>query len=278
MKDLIVIEQIPIIPTEWNYEDSVVKVRQFIYRWKNLTIDLATELWIAREMLSTRAWNKGMSDGTKVPSHTWANYCREIGSSKRVVNRWLKRFYIAQAAQELPPPKGKSQVIYADPPWDYSNTGFDQSAKQHYRTMPTLELCNPETWLKLPIGEILEDRSVLFLWVTYPFAKEGFQICEAWGFQYKAQMVWVKNTTTGMGWFVTPRHELLYIATRGQELHPAIKPDSVFQGEEYETTGHSRKPEAVYDMIESMYIGPYIELFARNTRLGWQSWGNEIAG
>ena len=175
--------------------------------------------------------------------------------------------------KELAPPKGKSQVIYADPPWDYANTGFDQSAAQYYSPLSTLALCQPETWLKLPIGEILEDKSVLFLWVTYPFAREGFQVCDAWGFEYKAQMVWKKKTTTGMGWFVTPRHELLYIATRGQELHPKIKPDSVF---EFSTSGHSHKPEEVYDLIEAMYSGPYIELFARNTRKGWVSWGNEV--
>ena len=86
-------------------------------------------------------------------------------------------------------------------------------------------------------------------------------------------MVWVKNTSPGLGWFVTPKHELLYIATRGQELHPAVKPDSVFF---FETRGHSRKPEEVYKIIESMYTGPYIELFARESRPGWESWGNEL--
>jgi hypothetical protein len=143
MKDLVVVEQLPKVPDNWNYEESVAKVRQLIYRWKNLTIELAAEFWIAREVLSTPAWNK-KSDGTKVPSHTWADYCQDIGSSKRVVNRWLKRFFLAITTKELPPPKGKSQVLYADPPWNYSNTGFDQSAAQHYPTIPTIKLCTPE--------------------------------------------------------------------------------------------------------------------------------------
>jgi N6-adenosine-specific RNA methylase IME4 len=272
MKDLIVIEQLPQVPESWDYETSVAKVKQLIYKWKNITVELATELWVAREILSNPGKRTDLvANATKLP--TWSQYCQEVGCDRSTLHRWLNRFFLAQQAQLAEPPKGQSQVIYADPPWDYSNTGFDQSAKQHYPTIPTIELCNPKTWLKLPIHEILEDRSVLFLWVTYPFAKEGFQVCDAWGFDYKAQMVWVKSGGTGTGWWVEPRHELLYIAAKGQELHPAIKPESVFY---YERHNHSQKPKEVYEMIEAMYTGPYIELFARNTREGWQSWGNEV--
>jgi len=268
MTDLIKVEITkPKIPIDWDYDKSVKKVKGFIYKLKNLTLEIVDELLIAREILSTRYYR----DGTKVPS--WNQYCRDIGSQKRIVNRWLKYYLMASKIKELPSPKGISQVIYADPPWNYSNTGFDQSAKQQYQTIPIVQLCQPEIWLKMPIKKIIKPRSVLFLWVTYPFAKEGFEICEAWGFKYKAQMVWVKNTTTGMGWFVTPKHELLYIAVKGQGLHPAIKPESVFY---YETSGHSRKPRQVYEMIESMYTGPYVELFAREKREGWESWGNEL--
>lgn len=278
MKDLVAIEQLPEIPPDWNYEESVAKVLQLVYKWKNLTIELATELYIARKALSKegRPWPK--ITGAFAPVKTWTNYCQEIGVDKSTVNRWLKRFLLATTTQNLPPPKGQSQVLYADPPWNYSNTGFDQSAQQHYPTIPTIKLCSPEEWLKLPIAEILEPRSVLFLWVTYPFAREGFQICEAWGFQYKAQMVWVKDRSPGMGWFVKSRHELLYIATRGQELHPSIQPDSVLVSP---VTSHSEKPKEVRHLIEQMYTGPYIELFAReklpnNEFPKWRSWGNEL--
>jgi len=276
MSDLVKIDMDePLIPDDWNYEKSVEKVKVLIYKWINLTEELANELLKARKILSIKPEDRERTSiGTFVPvDKNWNAYCKDIGHPKRVVNRWLARYLLTTSIKNLSPPKGISQVIYADPPWNYSNTGFDQSARQQYQTIPTLDLCQPEIWLKLPIKKILQDRSVLFLWVTYPFAKEGFQICEAWGFQYKAQMVWVKNTTTGMGWFVTPKHELLYIAVRGQGLHPMIKPESVFY---YETTGHSRKPEKVYEMIESMYTGPYIELFARTKREGWENWGDKI--
>lgn len=257
----------PKLPLKWDYYESVNKVKGLIFKWKNLTEELFGEFWKAREKLSAQGLRNKSSE-----VRTWSDYCKDIGYSRQVVNRWLSQWELRKKIKELSPPKGISQVIYADPPWQYSNTGFDQSAEKHYPTISTLDLCKPETWLKLPIKEILQERSVLFLWVTYPFAREGFQICDAWGFQYKAQMVWVKNTTTGMGWFVTPKHELLYIATNGQELHPAIKPESVFS---YETDGHSKKPPQIYEMIESMYTGPYIELFARNKRTNWESWGND---
>jgi N6-adenosine-specific RNA methylase IME4 len=269
MNELIKIESNPKVPKIWDYEKSVKKVKGLIFKWRNLTEELFGELYIAREKLSKegRNWNKSSIE------KTWSDYCEDIGSSRQVVNRWLARYDLNRKTKELPPPKGVSQVIYADPPWDYANSGLDQSARKHYQTIPTVYLCNPEAWLKIPIQKIIGDRSVLFLWVTYPFAKEGLQICEAWGFHYKAQLVWVKNTTTGMGWFVTPKHELLYIAVRGQELHPAIKPESVFY---FATHGHSRKPQEVYEMIESMYTGPYIELFARQKRENWQSWGDGL--
>jgi len=109
--------------------------------------------------------------------------------------------------------------------------------------------------------------------VTYPFAEEGFQVCKAWGFNYKAQLIWKKNKGPSIGWFTKPRHELLYIATKGKGVHPKEKFESVFEAE---VTEHSKKPEIVYEMIESMYTGPYIELFAREKREGWESWGNEL--
>ena len=118
-----------------------------------------------------------------------------------------------------------------------------------------------------------EKESVLFLWVPEALLPEGLQVVKAWGFEYKAQMVWKKDRSPGMGWWVNSKHELLFIGARGNELHPAIKFDSVFEAE---VTEHSKKPHLVYEMIEKMYSGPFIELFARNARQGWVSWGNQV--
>lgn len=162
-----------------------------------------------------------------------------------------------------PLPTGKYQVIYADPPWQYSNSGFDQSAEAQYPTMPTDEIC------ALPIGALAGEESVLFLWATSPLLPDALRVMQAWGFEYKASMVWVKDNAPGMGWYVNTYHEFLLI---GGNLHPAIKPDSVFKSP---VTKHSQKPQAIYGVIESMYPGNKIELFARQTRDGWECWGNE---
>lgn len=270
MKDLIVIQEKPVIPADWDYEVSVGKVKHILYKWINITEELANELWVAREKLRDIR-NPNKFSGTIVPLKTWTQYCIDIGSSKQAVNRWLKRIFEVMPQLQTALPRIESKVIYADPPWNYANKGFDQSAAQQYPTMETESIC------EMKVKDIAGEKAVLFLWVTYPFAREGFAVCDAWGFSYKSQMVWKKNTTTGMGFYVKPRHELLYIATKGSAL-PAVLYDSVF---EFKTGKHSEKPDELYHMIEAMYTGPYIELFARNKpqelrRKGWSYWGNEV--
>ncbi|GAJ10414.1 unnamed protein product, partial [marine sediment metagenome] len=120
-------------------------------------------------------------------------------------------------------PAGKFNVLYADPPWQYSNTGFRESAEHQYSTMPVEEIC------ALPIQELITDKAVLFLWVTNAFINEGLQVCEAWNFSYKTNFVWIKNRGQWMGWFSRGKHELLFIATRGEGMHPRERPDSYFE-------------------------------------------------
>ena len=174
---------------------------------------------------------------------------------------------------DLPTPKlpeGTYNVIYADPPWQYSNTGFDESAEQHYPTMTNEELYE----LIEKLNPCIADPAVLFLWVTNPFLWVGFQLVEHWSFDYKTDMVWVKNKGPSMGWFTQSRHEHLLIATRGDGMHPKYRPISWFEAP---VTKHSKKPEFMYELIEKMYPdGKYLELFARNKRKNWTSWGLEI--
>jgi len=87
-KELVVIEQKPVLPEKWDYEESIARIKPAIYKWKSLTIELATELWVAREILSTHYHR---DDGTFVPS--WATYCEEIDCEKRTVNRWLAHIF-----------------------------------------------------------------------------------------------------------------------------------------------------------------------------------------
>jgi N6-adenosine-specific RNA methylase IME4 len=173
-------------------------------------------------------------------------------------------------AQSLP--DGTYNVIYADPPWQYSNSGSEGSADSHYPTMPTEDICT----LLTDIGVYIVDNSVLFMWVTNPLLEDGLQVVRSWGFKYKTNIVWDKPQVNRgkSGFYVQGHHEILLIATKGSCL-PVWLPSS--RGE-LSPGEHSAKPDAFRDIIERMYPDyNYLELFARNQppRDNWEFWGNE---
>lgn len=170
----------------------------------------------------------------------------------------------------------KFRIIYADPPWSY-NDKCDKGGVQsggvelrHYNTMSIKEMCD------IPIKNISEDNSVLFLWVTSPLLEDSFSIINAWGFKYKTSFVWDK-VGHNMGHYNSVRHEMLLIATKGS-CTPDNKTlyDSVQSIEK--TDKHSQKPIEFLNIIDDLYIyGDRIELFARERQKdGWFLWGNEI--
>lgn len=166
-------------------------------------------------------------------------------------------------------PSGKYQVIYADPPWPYDNTGLGGSAETHYATMSMDKLKGMKDDVKSRAG----DDAVFFLWVTSPFLPEGLELCQAWGFEYKTSFVWIKDKSTygKLGFYSYSQHEFLFVATKGSCLprSGSLVPSVIVapKGE------HSAKPELVYEIIEKMYPSPYLELFARKKRANWESWG-----
>lgn len=204
----------------------------------------------------------------------WLKRAEEKGWSTRTLELEIHK---AKRAQ-LPLPKGIYDVIYADPPWRYSNV-LPQwgSAELHYPTMSIDELCS----LQIPAG----NDAALFLWVTNPFLRDAFQVIDAWGFEYKTNIVWVKTNLKkpGSGFWLRGRHELLYICGRGsfvpnqvgkEPIGSVISENSALAADVQE---HSKKPDVVYEIIEGMYPeGKYLELFARQRRAGWESWGNEL--
>ena len=98
----------------------------------------------------------------------------------------------------IPFPNGKYSVIYADPPWRYSDRKCNGNAEDHYPTMKLEDICN------LPVKDLAADNCVLFLWATYPMLKEALQVIEAWGFKYKSiGFQWVKLNRSGKGYFFT---------------------------------------------------------------------------
>ena len=179
-----------------------------------------------------------------------------------------------RAEETAPLPEGVYRVIYADPPWEYgdkrTNDANSGSAESQYPTMPIDDICG------LPVDEIAAADSVLFLWATAPLLTEAVAVIEAWGFTYKAQFVWDKVKGFN-GHYNDVRHELLLVATRGSCVPKIDTLDpSIVQAKR---TQHSRKPDCFYELIERMYPPgerTHVELFARRSRNGWQSWGNQV--
>jgi len=197
---------------------------------------------------------KSITDGAVSISDAF----KSINKEKR------ERMHEEKRTRELP--VGKYAVIYADPPWQYDNSGLKTSAENQYPTMPLEDICG------LPIADLVSDTSVLFLWATNPLLPEALKVVESWGFTYKTNLVWIKGSGAGIGWFEKSAHEILIIAVRKNTPHPDERPVSYFEAQR---TIHSQKPEIAYRIIESMYPGNKLELFARNSREGWDLWGNE---
>ncbi len=167
------------------------------------------------------------------------------------------------------PNKKKYRVIYADPPWQYSDKLIEEygGAEKHYDTMNIEELCD------LPINELTEKNAVLFLWVTSPMLEICFKVINAWGFKYKTSFVWDK-VKHNMGHYNSVRHELLLVCTKGSCLPDKKKLyDSVVTVER--TNKHSEKPIEFLNIISDLYVGNKIELFARTKKEGWDTWGNQ---
>lgn len=200
-----------------------------------------------------------------------------INSAYKIVKKEEQKKRVADSVNSPPPPttKGKYRVFYADPPWKYgidqhssAGTVQEKTIGSHYPSMPTDEICG------LPIKEMAEENAVLFLWATSPLILHAFRVMEAWGFQYKAQMIWDK-VLHNVGHYVSVRHEILLIGTRGS-CTPDVKKlyDSVYTEER---TEHSKKPEFFRTVIDNIYpLGRRVELFARDKNDDWDAWGNQL--
>lgn len=167
----------------------------------------------------------------------------------------------------------KYNIIYADPPWRYWESGNKNQAL-HYTTMTIDEICD------LPVKNIADDDCVLFLWVTYPILYEAFRVIESWGFKYStAAFVWVKKNKQkdspfiGCGAWTRANSELCLLATKGNIMRLDA---SISQVVESPIEEHSKKPDIVRELITRL-VGelPRVELFCRNPAEGWDVWGNE---
>lgn len=166
------------------------------------------------------------------------------------------------------------KAILLDPPWAYADQGSRVSTDRHY---PTLSL---ETLAALPIADLAApDGCHLYLWVTNSFMRDAFTLLDAWGFQEKTIITWVKESHAGkvnygFGHYFRNATEHMIFAVRGNL--PTLCQDQanvLFSGR----TRHSQKPDSAYRLIERMSPAPYLELFGRKQRRNWMVWGNEVS-
>ncbi len=183
-------------------------------------------------------------------------------------------------------PRGHFKAILADPPWSFQCwDGADKKVASRgsvtpYKTMDMDDIG------RLPVGELATDDCVLFMWVCWPTLPEALNVVELWGFKYKTcAFSWMKADVStlnmfsdqvdaymGLGYWTRANSEVCLLGTRGK---PKRNNADVRQGIIAPRREHSRKPDGVHERIERLVDGPYLELFARQSRPGWTTWGNE---
>lgn len=173
----------------------------------------------------------------------------------------------------------KYKTILADPPWQFQNrTG--KVAPEHkrltrYGTMKLDEI------KQLPVSEVADERSHLYLWVPNALLPEGLEVMKAWGFEYKTNIIWEKVRKDGMpdgrgvGFYFRNVTEILLFGIKGDKNRTLDAGRSQVNLVRAMKREHSRKPDEFIPLIESCSSAPYLELFARGNRSGWDMWGNQ---
>lgn len=198
-------------------------------------------------------------------------------------------------------PRGQYALIYADPPWKFKTYSVYEKSRnpdapvnrnkqrqnrpeRHYKTMTLREI------MALPVASLAARDCVLFLWVTDPMLPAAIQLGEHWGFKFKTVgFYWAKTRRNGgknnkrrhvkarpfpmgTGYWTRANPEQCLLFTKGKPKRISASVEKLIVSARRE---HSRKPDELYNRIEQLVAGPYIELFARTKRRGWKSWGNQ---
>ena len=170
------------------------------------------------------------------------------------------------------------KTILADPPWRFTNrTGKVAPEHKRLNRYDTLSL---EEIMEIPVSLAAGESSHLYLWVPNALLPEGLKVMEAWGFQYKSNLSWHKVRKDGgpdgrgVGFYFRNTTEIILFGIRGRmrTLQPGRSQVNIIRTQKQE---HSRKPDKLYEIIEKCSPGPYLEIFARGKRPGWDVFGNQ---
>jgi N6-adenosine-specific RNA methylase IME4 len=192
----------------------------------------------------------------------WLHRAEEDSLNVHELRRAIRRAQ-RPVTNGLPIPAGLFSTIVIDPPWQYDNKATRGAAVNHYETWTFERL---ET-LEIPAAE----NAHLYLWVTNGFLREGFDLLQSWGFDYKTMLTWVKPQIGLGNYFRSATEHVLFglkgsLPTNGQDV------SNWFQADRKK---HSEKPELFYDIVEKVSPEPWFEMFARRTRFNWTTWGDQ---
>lgn len=177
------------------------------------------------------------------------------------------------------------RTIVADPPWSYRTSSPRArtahravAAEHHYSTLTNEEIA------ALPVERMAEDNAHLYLWVTNPrlFGERKrnevapIDILERWGFRYVTMLTWHKEGNLGMGFYFRGETEHVLFGVRGGAGIPVERRERNFFSAP--KGAHSAKPDCFLDLVERVSPGPYLEMFAREARFGWDYWGDQSLG
>ncbi len=168
------------------------------------------------------------------------------------------------------------RTIVADPPWEYARTGVtfhEETGGEFTGTGLSYETMTLGQIADVRVREMAARDAHLYLWTTQKYLRDAYWISEAWGFNVSSVLVWckpVRGWTVG-GTFMSTTEFVLF-CRRGSLKAKTRVERQWFQWSRGE---HSAKPEAFLDMVEVVSPGPYLEMFSRRARLGWDTWGDE---
>lgn len=198
----------------------------------------------------------------------------EIGPREAIREAKQKQKQEAKAAvaeevrqQPLPPPTGPFGVIVIDPPWKYEKRVDDTT---HRARLPYPEMDIDEI-AALPVPSIAEPDALLWLWTTNAFMHDAYHLIERWGFTAKTVLTWAKDRM-GTGDWLRGKTEHCILAVRGRPLVTLTNQTTLLSAPLRE---HSRKPDEFYALVDALCPGSKVDLFAREARMGWATWGAE---
>jgi N6-adenosine-specific RNA methylase IME4 len=177
--------------------------------------------------------------------------------------------------------KRRFGTILADPPWRFQNkTG--KIAPEH-RRLSRYGTMTFDDIAAVPVSKLSAETAHLYLWVPNALLPEGIRVMETWGFKYKSNIVWHKirkdggSDGRGVGFYFRNVTELILFGVKGKNARTLQAGRTQVNYIGTRKREHSRKPDEQYDLIQSCSPGPFLELFARGTRKGWSTWGNQAA-